>query len=90
MTDSLDELCQRMKNSVPFANFRFQGQMVWDTTMASNVGYIAALLYNQNNVASMASGVTLQLEREVARDLCKMVGYNVDRDHTTKNPKAWG
>jgi hypothetical protein len=26
---------------------------------------MAALLYNQNNVASMASGVTLQLEREV-------------------------
>jgi hypothetical protein len=41
--------------------------MLWDTTLASNVGYIAALLYNQNNVASMASGVTLQLEREVAR-----------------------
>ena len=28
--------------------------MLWDTTIASNVGYIAALLYNQNNVASMA------------------------------------
>ena len=41
------------------------------------VGYIAALLYNQNNVASMASGVTLQLEREVATELCRMVGYNV-------------
>ena len=36
------------------------------------VGYIAALLYNQNNVASMASGVTLQLEREVATELCRM------------------
>ena len=39
--------------------------MNWDTTLPSNVGYIAAMLYNQNNVASMASGVTLQLEREV-------------------------
>ncbi len=39
--------------------------MLWDTTLPSNVGYIAAMLYNQNNVASMASGVTLQLEREV-------------------------
>ena len=90
LTENLDELCQRMKNSVPFANFRFQGQMVWDTTMASNVGYIAALLYNQNNVASMASGVTLQLEREVAQELCEMVGYNVKSEHTTDNPKAWG
>ena len=86
----LQNLSDRLKNSVPFFSFRSQGHMLWDTTIASNVGYIAALLYNQNNVASMASGVTLQLEREVARDLCKMVGYNVDRDHTTKNPKAWG
>ena len=76
LQQSLEELCERLKNSVPFSNFRFQGQMVWDTTIASNVGYIAALLYNQNNVASMASGVTLQLEREVAQDLCHMVGYN--------------
>jgi hypothetical protein len=39
--------------------------MLWDTTIAATTGYMAALLYNQNNVASMASGVTLQLEREV-------------------------
>ena len=66
--------------------------MLWDTTIASNVGYIAALLYNQNNVASMASGVTLQLEREVAMDLCRMVGYKVGEDavHTTEAPLAWG
>ena len=86
----LRNLSDRLKNSVPFFSFRSQGHMLWDTTIASNVGYIAALLYNQNNVASMASGVTLQLEREVAQDLCKMVGYNVDRDHSTDNPKAWG
>ena len=41
--------------------------MLWDTTLAANIGYIAALFYNQNNVASMASGVTLQLEREVMK-----------------------
>ena len=64
--------------------------MLWDTTIASNVGYIAALLYNQNNVASMASGVTLQLEREAAHDLCNMVGYNVSAPHSTLKPRSWG
>ena len=64
--------------------------MTWDTTIASNVAYIAALLYNQNNVASMASGVTLQLEREAARDLCRMVGYNVTEPHHPEGPRAWG
>merc|ERR550539_2061598 len=38
----------------------------------------------------MASGVTLQLEKEVARELCKMVGYNVEIEHSTDNPRAWG
>ena len=66
--------------------------MLWDTTLASNIGYIAALFYNQNNVASMASGVTLQLEREVARELCSMVGYKIgeDQEHSTEKPLAWG
>ncbi len=35
--------------------------------MAANLGYMAALLYNQNNVSSMASGVTLKLEIDCAR-----------------------
>ena len=90
MKKQLQNLSQRLKNSVPFFSFRSQGHMLWDTTIASNVGYIAALLYNQNNVASMASGVTLQLEREVAQDLCRMVGYNVHSSHSTDNPEAWG
>jgi len=92
LRNNLDLLCQRLKNSVPFSSFRSQGHMLWDTTIASNVGYIAALLYNQNNVASMASGVTLQLEREAAKDLCGMVGYNIydEDEHTTENPVSWG
>ena len=92
LRDNLDQLCDRLKNSVPFSSFRSQGHMLWDTTIASNVGYIAALLYNQNNVASMASGVTLQLEREVAMDLCRMVGYKVGEDevNTTEEPLGWG
>jgi len=92
LRNNLDLLCERLKNSVPFSSFRSQGHMLWDTTIASNVGYIAALLYNQNNVASMASGVTLQLEREVSMDLCEMVGYNISEavGHTTENPLSWG
>ena len=50
--------------------------MSWSSISSYNQGQSLALLYNQNNVASMASGVTLQLEREVAQDLCHMVGYN--------------
>jgi len=92
MRREFDVLSERMKNSVPFFNFRSQGHMLWDTTIASNVGYIGALLYNQNNVSSMASSVTLQLEREVSQELCRMVGYNATDKHihSTQSPKAWG
>jgi len=96
MKRKLRGLSRRLNNSVPFFNFRSQGHMLWDTTIPSNVGYIAALLYNQNNVSSMASGVTLQLEREAAADLCSMVGYNVyteeeqHRLHSTEAPGSWG
>jgi len=91
MWKMLGVLSKRLQNSIPFSNFRSQGHMLWDTTIAANVGYIAALLYNQNNVASMASSVTLQLEREVAKDLCAMVGYNVDdHNYNIDRPLSWG
>ncbi len=60
--------------------------MLWDTTIAATAGYMAALLYNQNNVASMASGVTLQLEREVRL----AVTYRVKSDKQRKISRTLG
>ena len=37
--------------TVPFYSQRYQGHMAWDTTMAGQLGYLAAMQYNQNNVA---------------------------------------
>ena len=39
--------------------------MNWDTSIPANVGYIAGLLYNQNNIASESSPATSLMEREV-------------------------
>ena len=61
--------------SVPFSSYRYQGHMLWDQTLPSVVGYFAAMLYNQNNVAAEASPLTTALEIEVAQDLCRMVGF---------------
>ncbi len=71
--------------SVPFSSYRYQGHMLWDQTLPSVAGYIAALLYNQNNVAAEASPLTTALEIEVAKDLCKMVGYE-----GKKGSHPWG
>jgi glutamate/tyrosine decarboxylase-like PLP-dependent enzyme len=71
-----------LKEGVPFFSPRYVGHMASDLTMASLIGYFAAMLYNPNNVAADASPVTTRLELEVAAQLAHMVGYAPER--------AWG
>ena len=47
--------------------------------MPANLGYICALLYNQNNCAAEASTVTTSFELEVGTDFCVMMGYDMDK-----------
>ena len=51
----------------------------------ANIGYIAGLLYNQNNAAQEASSATTPYEIEVGQDLCEMLGFDKDkaRGHLT-------
>lgn len=74
---AVDELVGRLRGSVPFFSYRYQAHMLWDTTLPAVLGYLAASLYNQNNVAAEASPVTTELELQVGRDLCTMLGYTV-------------
>ena len=71
----LDRVLKQLQGSVPLASYRNQSHMYWDITLPSVVGYFAAMLYNQNNVAAEASPVTTTLELLVGRDLCAMLGY---------------
>src|SRR5690606_26383676 len=50
--------------------------MSFEQTIASQIGYFAAMLYNPNNVAIEASPVTTRLELEVAAQLAAMIGYD--------------
>jgi len=47
--------------------------------MPAHLGYICALLYNQNNCAAEASTVTTSFELEVGTDLCVMMGYDREK-----------
>lgn len=42
------------------------------------------MMYNPNNVATEASPLTTEKERDVGVDLCNMLGYGND------NVKPWG
>lgn len=77
MEKELDKLLKQLQDSGPFWSMRSIGHMLWDTSVPGLLGYFAALLYNQNNVAAEASPVTTILELEVGNDLCKMLGYKI-------------
>ena len=71
-------LIEQLKGSGAFFSMRTVGHMLWDTTLPGILGYFAALMYNQNNVAAEASPITTLLEMHVGNELCKMLGYAVN------------
>lgn len=88
----LDEMMGYLRASVPLASFRNMSHMYWDQALPAVLGYIAALLYNQNNVAAEASPATTLLEIEVGNDLCRMLGYTEpDQEAIARGAiKPWG
>ncbi len=87
-----NNLLARLDGSVPFYSYRYQAHMAWDVTLPAMMGYISALLYNQNNIAAEGAPVTTQLEIEVGRDLCRMIGFpNPDADGSDRDRlPPWG
>jgi glutamate/tyrosine decarboxylase-like PLP-dependent enzyme len=88
MRAEYEKLLAELKGSVPFFSYRYQAHMNWDLTMPALLGYFAAMLYNQNNVALEASPVTSQLESLVGKDLCTMLGF--DTTPSGDRPRPWG
>src|SRR5438094_6723239 len=85
LTDETSNLLRCLRGSVPFFSMRYPGHMLWNQALPAMVGYFAAMLYNQNNVAAEASPVTTRMEIEVGDELCKMLGYG-ERDGVS----PWG
>ncbi|HJS47007.1 MAG TPA: hypothetical protein VJ773_03360 [Gemmatimonadales bacterium] len=82
LTQELLGLLAELKRDVPFFSGRYKGHMVFEQTIAAQVGYFAAMLYNPNNVALEAAPVTTRLELEAAAQLASAIGYDPGR--------AWG
>ncbi len=79
LTEELQGLLAALKRDVPFFSRRYAGHMVAEQTIAAQIGYIAAMLYNPNNVAAEVSPVTTRLELEAAAQLAAMIGYDPAR-----------
>lgn len=85
--DNLQSVLDLLQGSIPLASYRNQSHMYWDLTLPGTVGYFAAMLYNQNNVAAEASPVTTVMEYLVGQELCEMLGFDTAKDAEIK---AWG
>jgi glutamate/tyrosine decarboxylase-like PLP-dependent enzyme len=72
------KLIKQLQQSGTFFSMRSVGHMLWDCSIPGILGYFAALMYNQNNVAAEASPVTTLLEMHVGNELCKLLGYHVN------------
>lgn len=82
MTQELMNLLAALKRGVPFFSGRYKGHMAFEQTLAAQIGYVAAMLYNPNNIAHESSPVTTHLELAVAAQLARMIGYDPET--------AWG
>jgi hypothetical protein len=50
--------------------------MNWDITLPALLGYVTTMLQNPNNVALQGGPATTVLEAAVAKDICKMIGFD--------------
>ncbi|NUN08656.1 MAG: hypothetical protein HUU54_05710 [Ignavibacteriaceae bacterium] len=76
MRDTVFNFLSRAKQNVPFASSRYLGHMNTDLLIPGLIGYIAGLLYNQNNVARESSPITSELEDLAIREYLNMVGFD--------------
>jgi glutamate/tyrosine decarboxylase-like PLP-dependent enzyme len=76
--DRVLELLARLKGDVPFHSPRYAAHMVAEQSLPGIAGYFAAMLYNPNNVSNDSAPVTVKLELEAGRMLCRMIGYGED------------
>ncbi|CAG8556794.1 1827_t:CDS:2 [Acaulospora morrowiae] len=76
-------------HSVPFWSPRYMGHMNTDTSLPANVGYLTTMFFNQNNVSAEGGPLTTLIEIEVGKQLCEMVGYNIDSANKNE-PVGWG
>ena len=76
----LAELSSKLKKGLtPWQSPRYEGHMNSDTLMPATLAYIAAMLYNPNNVAYEGGPATTEMEIEVGEELTTLLGFDPAR-----------
>ena len=76
LRDAYDKLLEYLREyATPYFSMRYQGHVLWDTTLPGMLGYFATMLHNPNQLTIQMSTATTLLELQVGQDLCAMVGF---------------
>lgn len=73
LQDHLFEMLSHLKRSVPFFSPRYLGHMNTDLLMPGLLGYMASMLYNQNNIIQESATITQKFESEAMRIIARML-----------------
>ena len=71
----LQSTLNALKAHFPFYSPRYMAHMLSEQTLPAVLGYFSGMLYNPNNVTDEAAPVTVELEIEFGKMICKMLGY---------------
>ncbi|XP_060073983.1 L-tyrosine decarboxylase-like [Ylistrum balloti] len=72
-------LNETLAESIPYSSIRYQGHMVSNTTIPAKLGFLSAWMTNANNACGETGPVTIQLEKEVGKQLCDLIGFDVSQ-----------
>jgi glutamate/tyrosine decarboxylase-like PLP-dependent enzyme len=81
--EALDELAQRLRNTYPFPDPRYAGQMLKPPAAIAWAAYATAMLLNPNNHALDGGPATAEMEKEAVASIAAMFGLPRHLGHLT-------
>jgi glutamate/tyrosine decarboxylase-like PLP-dependent enzyme len=82
-TEALGELAARLRNTYPYPDPRYAGQMLKPPAAVAWAAYATAMLLNPNNHALDGGPATAEMEREAVAQLAAMFGLPRHLGHLT-------
>lgn len=79
----LQKVLSLLKANYPFYSPRYMAHMLSETIIPGILGYFAGMLYNPNNVTEEAAPVTVDLELELGKKICQMLGFKSKDNNPT-------
>jgi glutamate/tyrosine decarboxylase-like PLP-dependent enzyme len=81
--EALDELASRLRNTYPYPDPHYAGQMLKPPSAIAWAAYATAMLLNPNNHALDGGPATAEMEKEAVSQIAAMFGHSQHLGHLT-------